>query len=136
MFITYNRESVCMGDDCMSHKLNRELADNMMVSELLLDLANYVPKMHKVVWAVSSSNVPNRIIGYIITDDQGNDSFSIKEDITLAQLFETNTQDISVFCKYYHSGSFTWRNGDTGEIVEKYKEQKTLFEKVKMACQD
>ena len=54
MIIKLDRESVCMGDDVVSHDIKKDLPENMLVSELLLYLATYVPIVQNSVWVIVS----------------------------------------------------------------------------------
>lgn len=135
MTVEFDRSSVCMGDDCMPHIEKRELADTELASDLLYCLSKYVPSMYNVVWTVYSPNVTDKIIGYIITDNQGKSEVELNiRNATLNELFTINLDNITVFCKYYHQGSFSWIEGKTGKYIEKHSECSTLLEKVKSEC--
>lgn len=130
--VEYDRDSVCMGDDCMSHKTEKNHSGEMSVFSLLMDCAHYVPNMHNSIWAVVSSNTENLVIGYILTDENGNHTVETEQpDSTLEELFGTANKNSGVFCRYFHMGRFTWCDGETDSIVEEYPECKTLYEKVK-----
>lgn len=123
--ILLDRDSVCMGDDCNSHQKEITIDGNIFLSDFLKMVSKYVPSMKNVVWAVVSSL---DVIGYIITDEQRIASVEVCGDDQSI----VNCNISKVFCRYFHSGSFSWRDGKTGEIVKKYPECKTLLEKVKM----
>ena len=122
--IRVNPDSVCMGDDCDSHEEKLYLSADMRLSELMRRLAGYVPPMKNVIWAVRSEA---GICGYIITDSDANASFELcGTDRTVEEM-----RIREIMCKYYHSFSFSWIDGKTGNEVEKYSECRTLLEKVK-----
>jgi len=132
--IELDRASVCMGDDCNSHKLKRKFDETMSIVDFLLELSDYVPSMHNVVWVVISLNSINKVIGYIVTDEEGKVTIELAvSNVCLKDIF-SNEADISVFCRYYHQSSFSWINGETNQRIEKYSKCKTLLEKVKMDC--
>lgn len=54
LIIDLDRESVCMGDDCISHKVSRNFKQTMLIRDFLQELSNHVPRMPNVVWAVIS----------------------------------------------------------------------------------
>lgn len=131
MKIEINRDSVCMGDDCMSHKFERDFDNNLKLSELLKLLSDYVPTMKNVIWAVVSLNTNDKVIGYFIMDENGETSIEIDHDVILEKLFIKDLDDISVFCRYFHNSSFTRVDRTTGEKVEKYPDCDNLYDKVK-----
>ena len=132
MIVNCDRDSVCMGDDCMSHKMKIELSNIMITSMLLMKLSNYVPRMKNVVWAILSLNTKNKVIGYIVTDDSNNSSFELTNpDTNVEELFIRDIENISVYCRYYHQGTFSWIEGKTGKHIEKHINYPTLLEKVK-----
>jgi len=132
--IELDRVSVCMGDDCDSHKLKSKFDETMSIVDFLLELSDYVPRMHNVVWAVISLNSINKVIGYIVTDEEGKVTIElVASNVSLKDVF-LNKVDISVFCRYYHQSSFSWIDGNTNQRIENYSECKTLLEKVKMDC--
>jgi hypothetical protein len=129
MIIDFDRDSVCMADDAfVPHNEARVLVDTMLASDLLKDSVTYVPKMRNVVWAILSPNNSKKVIGYVITDNQGNAKVeSNVGDATLKDLFNKDLQYVSIICKYYHQSSFSWQDGGK----EKYRDCKNLLEKVK-----
>lgn len=125
--IIFNRDSVCMGDDCMSHTKIEQINPEISYSELLSQLSLYVPSMKSVVWAVQEGN---EIIGFIETDDDVNVSVYVNgDDVPIGVKFKSK----ELFCRYYYSSIFMWIDGKTGEQVNKYAECSTLLEKVKKA---
>lgn len=123
MSIQVNRDSVCMGDDCDSHETRMVLPKSMKLSQLLQQLADYVPSMKNVIWAIRADA---RICGYIITDSDAYASFELCGPDRLVE--EMNIS--SIMCKYYYPSIFFWMDGKTGTQIEKYPECKTFFEKV------
>ncbi len=100
------------------------LPENMRLSELMQRLADYVPPMKNVIWAIRS-NVG--ICGYIITDSDANASFELYGmDMPVEEM-----QIREVMCKYYYPSIFSWIDGQTGNRIEKYSECRTFLEKVK-----
>ncbi|MDD6070829.1 MAG: hypothetical protein PUC12_08470 [Clostridiales bacterium] len=72
--IRVDRDSVCMGDDCMPHYKKLTINSKTSIRELLAILADYVPTMKNVIWAVQSNS---GLCGYIITDEQADASFEV-----------------------------------------------------------
>lgn len=122
--IQVNRDSVCMGDDCFSHEKSLTIDKKMTLMNLFEYLIEYIPTMHNVIWAICSDK---GICGYIITDDHGHSNIELVGD----NFFLINIKISKIMCKYYHSSSFTWTDGQTGECINKYGESLTLLEKVK-----
>ena len=121
--VILNRDSICMGDDCFDHREQCSLNENMLFSEFLAILADYVPTMHNIVWAVYTGN---DISGYIITDSDGSPTFDLcSEDKTIKELHITEAN-----CRHFYQSSFSWTDSD-GKIISKYEECPTLLEKVK-----
>lgn len=122
--IQIDRDSVCMGDDCMPHckeiTINRETS----IRELLAILADYVPTMENVIWAVQSNK---GLCGYIITDQEAKAAFEVYGEDTNVGRREIK----NVMCKYYYPSKFFYIDGNSGERVEKYPECATFLEKVR-----
>ncbi|MCM1090644.1 MAG: hypothetical protein NC092_02965 [Butyrivibrio sp.] len=72
--IQVDRDSICMGDDCLSHEVIMTLSEDTHLSELMQMLADYVPTMKNVIWAIRSDIA---VCGYIITDSDANASFEL-----------------------------------------------------------
>jgi hypothetical protein len=132
MLIELDRDSVCMGDDCMPHKRKTTYSDNSRVSSLLSNLCDYVPRMNNVVWAIVSLEAESKVIGYLISDNSGKYQIDMNMERQLSSLFLKSRDTINVSCNYYHNSSFTWINGTDGGIINKYPECATLIKKVKM----
>ncbi|MBK1810238.1 hypothetical protein JHL18_06255 [Clostridium sp. YIM B02505] len=131
ILVNLDRDSVCMGDDCQSHKIRRSFEDKMSVEDFLHELSCYVPSMSNVVWAILCSSTINTVLGYIITNKDCMPTIESEfEKHSLKQLFEAKI-DIDVYCRYYHQSSFSWIDGATNRSIEKHSEYKTLLEKVK-----
>lgn len=122
--IRADRDSVCMGDDCMPHCKELTINSKISIRELLAILADYVPSMKNVIWAVQSNS---GLCGYIITDEQANASFEVYGEDTSIR----NRGIKEVMCKYYYPSKFSWIDGKSGERVDKYPECETFLEKVK-----
>ena len=119
-----DRDSVCMGDDCVSHEIIMNFPENARLSQLMQELIDYVPSMSDVVWAVQSDA---GMCGYIITDRNTNASFELcGTDRLISEM-----QIRKVFCKYYYPSLFSYIEGGTGREIEKYSECSTFLEKVK-----
>lgn len=133
--VVLDRDSVCAGDDCVSHSIKQKFPANMITSELLIYLGNeYVPTIQKgnVIWAVFTSNLCTGFVGYIVVDENQEITVELEaEDTVITELFDRKAFRKTVFCRYYHSGNFTWRDSKTGDLIEKHKECKSLLEKVK-----
>lgn len=144
MLIEFDRESVCMGDDCHSHIESRQIDGSLMTSKLLEELVHYVPSMENVIWAIYFDNSRfGKIIGFILTDEHKKAAVELSiKDMPLEDLFaeeenpkkEISERKVSVSCRYYHDGRFTWRDGNSGKLIEKYPKYSSLFEKVKKDC--
>lgn len=103
--VVLDRESVCMGDDVMSHKETRSFLENIKISEFIKVLVDYVPKMANSVWLIWGEQ---EIIGYIDFDASGNAKIEVEgEDAFLAKRFSTAEMP-SITCIYYYSGKFSW----------------------------
>lgn len=124
--IVLNRDSICMGDDCISHKKIFTIDDHMTMINLFEYLIKYVPNMYNAIWVIQSGK---NICGYLITDDNGQVSIELVGENCLIM----NTQMKDIMCRHYSSSSFTWIDGETGESVHKYDESLSLLEKVKKA---
>ncbi|MDO4945191.1 MAG: hypothetical protein Q4E74_08355 [Ruminococcus sp.] len=124
MKIKLQRESVCMGDDCNApNEKIVQLDDNTTVSEFLGYCAvNYVPKIHNSVWVISDIDFRKKyVIGYIVTDAQGNISvFSSNEDKSVSVVISDG-----VFCRYYYPKKTDDFNDvkDCFELCEKLRAQ-------------
>lgn len=122
MFLIHaERESVCMGDDCMvpnAKELSYEQGE--LISEFMSTVASYVPNMRNVVWAIYNER---EVLGYLIFDENGIWTYELEIDDT----FVSSLLNKNIFCRYFHSGKFT-------NIIdkEKYSECKTLLDKVKV----
>lgn len=122
--IEVDRDSVCMGDDCLSHRTTMFIPENMRLSELMRRLAQYVPLMRNSIWAVRSDV---DVCGYITTDPDGNNSFELcGTDMSVARM-----EIHKIMCKYYYPSRFSWTDAQTGNRIEKYAECRTFLEKVK-----
>lgn len=121
--IKVDRDSVCMGDDCTAPNEKRlDVAENALLLDVFWQVAAYLPRMSNAVWAVDTGK---KVIGYIIMDTEIHYELCQEN-----QLFsEMGTE--SLHCSYFHSGSFIYRNGANGKLVERYPESKSLLEKVK-----
>lgn len=117
--IEFDRDSVCMSDDCFSHRKKETLPADMLLSQLLLLAAEYVPNMSDIVWAVDTNC---GVCGYIYTDSDSNSSVELSlDDLTLAELKINRLS-----CRHYYQYNFN----------EKYAECATLLEKVKRHIAD
>lgn len=125
--IIFDRDSVCMGDDCMSHTKTVQVEQRSTISDLLYELADYVPSMKNVVWMVKEKN---EVIGFIETNEDSKVKVYVNgKDMVIGTRFEKK----ELFCRYYYSSIFTWIDGNTGERINKYAECSTLLEKVMKA---
>lgn len=122
--VQVNRDSVCMGDDCVSHKIIMNFPENARLSQLMQELIDYVPSMSDVIWAVRSDV---GMCGYIITDRNANASFELCGTDCLISEMKIR----KIFCKYYYPSIFSYIEGGTGRKIEKYSECSTFLEKVK-----
>lgn len=122
--VQVNRDSVCLGDDCNSHEVIMIFHENTKLAQLMQELADYVPSMRNVVWAVRSDV---GMCGYIVTDGNANASFELCETNRLISEMKIK----KIFCKYYYPSVFSCIEGETGRKIEKYSECSTFLEKVK-----
>jgi hypothetical protein len=58
MKIIINRESVCMGDDCLNHQKTYVFKDNATYIDLFETIKNdnYLPSMSNAVWVLTNEN--------------------------------------------------------------------------------
>ena len=120
MQIKLNRNSVCMGDDCVSHETEKEYPHDMFVSDFLKSLSSYLPPMKNVVWLITSNNASDNAIGYFITDNLGNADIELNIDnTTLKDVFADNLNSAEIHCSYFHQNSFSSYSGET--LLEKVK---------------
>lgn len=122
--IVINHDSVCMGDDCMSHEKNLSINEDMTMIDLFEYLIEYVPSMNNVIWAVRSDK---GVCGYIITDENGKAVIELIDE----NQFIMNTELHDIMCVYYYPSCFSWIDGETGEHVHKYSESLSFLEKVR-----
>jgi hypothetical protein len=129
MEIKFDRSSFCAADDCVSHIEKKKLPSEMPISELLKYTATYVPLRKNSVWRITSmSNVSIVVLGYLITDNEGN---TTNIELSVEETTMKNLSVKDVYCSYFSESRFTYRNGKSGELVEEYKECGSLLEKVK-----
>lgn len=101
MLIEIDRNSVCMGDDCMSHRIKREFPDDSRLSEFFDYLVKYVIDMSSSVWVVRSLNSIDNTLGYIIRDKKRVLKLDTQEDKKLKEIFVEDLDDLSVVCIYF-----------------------------------
>lgn len=123
--VIINRDSVCMGDDCESHKKILELSPATNVKELFRLLSSYIPHMDNSVWVIKTQR---KILGFIIIETSGD---LISEIDDPQERLGNKLDEIQITCLYYPQGAFTLIDGKTGEHIEKYAECSTLLAKVK-----
>jgi len=128
--IKFDRSSVCMGDDAMPHAIEKNYPKNILLSQLLEELILFVPNMHNVVWVVTLETTPIIILGFLVFDENGKASI-LHNSADLPENIFHMSEPNSIFCKYYHSSSFSWTDGTTGEKVEQYGEYSSVIDKVK-----
>lgn len=123
--VEVERDSVCMGDDCQSHKKSIKIKRNTKISEFLAILQEYVPAMKNVIWAIRSSD---GIQGYIITDSNIQSKIEVygSDALVVKRLSKKE-----IICKYYYPAKFSWIDGTTGNHIEQYAECDTFLQKVK-----
>lgn len=125
MLIEFDRESVCMGDDCDSHVVTKQIDDSLLISELLEELVRYVPSMTNAVWAVYSvGSCFDGVTGYITSAGQKTGIRLNVEDRPIKDLF--GGKEAHIFCRYYYEGRFAWKN--------EYPKGMSLLEKVMKDC--
>lgn len=119
--VSLDRESVCMGDDAMSHKGTRDFPLDIKVSDFIAKLTKYVPNMKDSVWLIWGEQ---ETIGYLIFDSTGKAEIEVEgTDNSLRERLST-AEIPSVTCIYYYRSKFSWIEESPGE---------TLLEKVKAA---
>lgn len=125
MLIEFDRESVCMGDDCDSHVVTKQIDDSLLISDLLEELVGYVPSMTNAVWVVYSvGSCFDGVMGYIVSTGQKTEISLNVEDILIKNLFDG--KEAHIFCRYYYEGRFAWKN--------EYPDGMSLIEKVMRDC--
>lgn len=119
--IALDRESVCMGDDAMSHKGTRDFPLAIKVSDFIEKLIEYVPNMKNSVWLIWGEQ---ETIGYLIFDSTGKAEVEVEgTDNSLRERLST-AEIPSVTCIYYYPSKSSWIEEAPGE---------TLLKKVKAA---
>lgn len=119
--IVLDRESVCMGDDVMSHKGTRDFPLDIGVSDFIAKLVDYVPNMENSVWLIWGEK---ETIGYLIFDSTGKAEVEVEgTNISLRERLSTS-EIPSVTCIYYYPSKVSWVDDAAGA---------TLLEKVKAA---
>lgn len=122
--LTIDRDSVCMGDDCNSHRKDILVDGRMKFSGLLEQLAAFVPSMGDgALWSVRSDDEP---IGYIMGGGRGAKTELAGEDLEVRAL-----RSRKIDCTHYYNSRFSWTDGKSGKHVELFPECSTLLEKVK-----
>lgn len=117
--VQLDRESVCMGDDAMSHKGIRDFPLDIKVSDFIEKLTDYVPNMKNSVWLIWDEK---ETIGYLIFDSAGKAEIEVEgADGSLRNRLST-AEIPAVTCIYYYNGKFSWVEEASGD---------TLLEKVK-----
>ncbi len=129
MVIEFNRNSICMADDMMSHRTIHKFSDTATVLTLLEYLADYVPRMNTAVWAIISDNYDKKVIGFIFTDEEWTNKVELNtENILLKNLFCDKPLNLSVYCKNYYIYNTFW---DDGIRHVKHYDYPSLFKKIK-----
>ena len=130
MEIRVDRESVCMADDVTAPNARMVGVGGLdTLSDVLEKVAAGLPKMKGSVWSVDSGR---KVIGYILMDDNGAVSYELCQ---AAQNFGAMGIG-ALHCRYFHEGRFLYRDGGSGELVEKYPECSTLLEKARRSMGD
>lgn len=119
--VSLDRESVCMGDDVMSHKGIREFPIDIRVSDFIEKLVDYVPNMENSVWLIWGEK---ETIGYLIFDSAGKAEVEVEGTDELLQERLSTAEIPSVTCIYYYPSKVSWVDDASGA---------TLLEKVKAA---
>lgn len=135
MVINFDRESVCIGDDCNSHSENKFIQDSMLVSDLLLSLTNYVPIIEDTVWVIVSLDASNKVIGFIVTDKRRKNKIELNVvDTQIKNIFSKKDDAVSIVCRYYYTTKFSPTEFDEYASSTCIREF-TLLEKVKLKLQ-
>ena len=125
-----DRESVCMGDDCtVPNEKLFSIKENDMLSDIFRMIANYLPHMRDVVWAVDSGK---KIVGYIMMDMNG----QVQYEFCLEDQVFYKLDMKALHCSYFYQEKFVYTNGENGVVVEKYPECKTLLDKAKCCMKE
>ncbi len=129
-YVRVDRESVCLGDDCTApNEKLFPIGKRDKLSDIFRMIAEYLPHMYDVVWAVDSGK---KVIGYIVMDmmEQVRYEFCL-EDQVFCEL------DIkALHCSYFHPGSCMYTKGENGVVIEKHPECRTLLDKAKCCMQE
>lgn len=129
-YVRVDRQSICMGDDCTApNEKLLSVGERDRLSDIFRMIADYLPQMQDVIWAVDSGK---KVVGYILMAGKEQVRYELcPEDQIFCKL------DIEAFhCSYFHRRSFEYRAGEDGETVEKYPECGTLFDKVKRCMEE
>ena len=126
--ISVDRESVCMGDDCNApNEKVLDLSEEDKLTDVFRKVAEYLPQMSDVIWAVDSGR---KVLGYIIMDKDRTIHYEICQPDGIFSDMKIN----ALHCSYFFPNRFIC-NVD-GEIKEKYPEQKTFLDKVRFCMQE
>lgn len=109
------RDSVCMGDDCTApNAVELPFRKDEMLSEFMVTLAESLPRMSNVVWAVYCRD---DVIGYVYTN-------GARQVRTMLRIKDVRTASLGkemLYCSYYYEML----------MADKYPECKNLLEKVR-----
>ncbi len=127
MELNWERESVCMADDCTAPNPRTEHVEGPLTALRLLELAaGYVPKVRGGVWAVWAEE---RLIGFL-EYDAGRLRPEPEEGVPVF------SDSLQLYCAYYTEGRFRYRMGRDGPLVEEYPESPRLLDKAKRCARE
>lgn len=126
-FIHIERDSVCMGDDCMApNPAEISYYPDEKLSSFIKDVVNYLPLISaqdkgSIVWSVLCGG---RVIAFIIHDERGNNTFEFPR----GNIRVVNLAKKGLFCGYFPDSTAELRPYDD---EKRYPRCKTLLDKVK-----
>ena len=126
--ISVDRESVCMGDDVNApNEKILDLDEGDVLSDVLGKVAEYLPQMSDVIWAVDSGR---KVLGYIIMDKNQ----EIHYELCQPDMIFSEMKVSALHCSYFYPNRFI--SNVNGEVTERFPEQKTFLDKVRYCMKD
>lgn len=105
MRIHATRSSVCLGDDFAGpEERDLDFDGQARLSELMKQLAGYVPYFGNVVWSIRCGD---KVIGYLYSPGE---KAAYQYKLTVENMRVSELEDETVFCRYYSGGEIRIMN--------------------------